>query len=137
MIEKIEIAYLFKARFNREDLNFNGVPLRKGDVFLELYPIGEWFNIYEIHDRDTILIKAWYCNVTRPVKIIDGAVFYDDLALDLLAYPDGRYVILDEDEFAEMDLSDEEASSARKGLEKLITIFSSMQFTMLEYEKFI
>lgn len=137
LIEQTESALLIKARFNREDLRFNGVLLREGDVFLELYPFEKWFNVYEIHDKESGLIKAWYCNVTRPAKINKDAIFYDDLALDLFAYPDGTYVILDEDEFEELNLSEEDIINARNGLQELIAIFSSMQFTMLDYQRFI
>ena len=62
VIEKTSTALLVEAYFNRSDLLFNGVLLRDGDRFLELYLNGRWFNIYEIHDKDSNAIKAWYCN---------------------------------------------------------------------------
>ena len=90
LVGQSERAYLFEAHFNRNDLLFNGVFLRKGDRFLELYPLSRWFNIFEIHDKDDDAIKAWYCNVTRPATIEGDSIAYEDLALDLLVYPDGK-----------------------------------------------
>jgi protein associated with RNAse G/E len=56
---------------------------------VELYLFGKWFNIYEIYDRDDQLLKAWYCNITRPVRLLGNEVHYDDLALDLLVFLTG------------------------------------------------
>ncbi|MCD6356659.1 MAG: DUF402 domain-containing protein [Anaerolineaceae bacterium] len=138
LIEKTDSVYLFKARFNRPDLFFNKVLLKKGDLFLELYPLGKWFNIYEIHDRDDDNIKAWYCNVTRPMKIIDGSVTYEDLALDLFVYPDRKMLVLDEDEFESLSISKREKEKAKGGLKELIDIFSFPEpFRMEKYRRFI
>jgi predicted RNA-binding protein associated with RNAse of E/G family len=110
---------LVEAPFNRSDLLFNGIIIKQNDRFVELYLIDHWFNIYEIHDRETDIIKGWYCNVTRPPLIEPGQITYDDLALDLLVYPDGRQLVLDENEFEKLDLSLEDQDNARKGLERL------------------
>ena len=117
---------LFEAFFNRSDLDFNGLLLKQGDRFLELYPFDKYFNIYEIYDRDSGLRKAWYCNVTRPIRIMDACISYDDLALDLLVFPDGRQLVLDEDEFAELNLDDGLKEKALKGLGELRRIFRDL-----------
>jgi hypothetical protein len=92
-------SLIFRALFNRPDTPFHGVLLRQGDPFTEEYFTDRWYNIFEIHDQDSGEIKGWYCNVTRPAEISEGQVRYVDLALDLLVYPDGRQLVLDEDEF--------------------------------------
>lgn len=114
---------LFEAFFNRTDLKFNGILLKNKDLFLELYLFGKYYNIYEIHDRDSGQLKAWYCNVTRPVKLADGSLSYDDLALDLLVFPDGHQLVLDEDEFEPLPLSDDERRCALDGLKELQDLF--------------
>ena len=53
---------------------------------------------------------------------MDGHVFADDLALDLLVYPDGNWLILDEDEFVELEISQEDIRSARDALDELIDL---------------
>ena len=114
---------LVEARFNRADLVFHGVLLRENDRFVELYFNDRWFNIFEVHDRDDDRIKCWYCNVTRPAVFSNGVISYIDLALDLFVYPDGRMLVLDEDEFAELDLDAETQAQARTALGELQRIF--------------
>lgn len=114
-----------EAFFNRADLEFNGIVLKKDDRFLELYLFEKWFNIYQIYDRDDKRLKAWYCNITRPVRVMNGFLYYDDLALDLLVYPDGRQLALDRDEFLLLDLSPSESSRAESALKELIELFKT------------
>jgi len=112
-----------KAHFNRADLEFNGVLLKENDCFLELYLFEKWFNIYEIFDRDDGELKAWYCNITKPVRLERGDILYDDLALDLLVFPDGRRLVLDEDEFEALNLTEEDQRTARSALQELEELF--------------
>ena len=138
IIEQTASAFLFEANFNRSDLMFNGIFLREGDRFLELYPIGKWFNIFEIHDKDNDEIKGWYCNIARPVQFNDEKIFYDDLALDLLVYPDRKILILDEDEFRSLSLDPIETLNAKRGLEQLQEMFSRPEtFLIRNYKRFI
>jgi hypothetical protein len=138
ILEQTASALLFKAHFNRSDLLFNGISLREGDIFLELYPLEKWFNIFEIHDKEDDSVKGWYCNVTRPAQIAEDQISYDDLALDLLVYPDRKMLLLDEDEFSELSLSTTEITHAKNGLHQLQNIFSRPDaFLMSRYKDFI
>jgi len=112
-----------KAHFNRADLEFNGVLLKENDCFLELYLFEKWFNIYEIFDRDSDKLKAWYCNITKPARLVKSEIFYDDLALDLLVFPDGHRLVLDEDEFEALNLTKQDQQSARSALQELEGLF--------------
>lgn len=123
VIESTNNALLLEAFFNRPDLPFHGLILREGDRFLEVYFIDRWYNIFEIHDRETDELKCWYCNVTSPTMVNGGIVAYRDLALDLLVYPDGSQLVLDEDEFAEMDVPEEEQVNATTALEEIKLLF--------------
>jgi protein associated with RNAse G/E len=116
-----------EAYFNRTDFEFNGILLKEGDHFLELYLFGKWFNIFEIYDRDSGLFKAWYCNITRPVCLAGNTVLYDDLALDLLVYPDRRQLPLDEDEFIALGLNKADQQNAKSALIELQTLFSQTE----------
>ena len=108
-----------RARFNREDRFFNGVWLLEGDWYVEEYYADRWYNIDAIYDRDSGELKAWYANVSRPAEISLAQVAYDDLALDLLVFPDGRQLVLDEDEFAALKLSADDQKQARQALAEL------------------
>ena len=124
VVEKTENVLLLEAYFNRSDLPFHGLVLREGDRYLEVYFTDCWFNIFEIHDRSNDDLKCWYCNVTSPAMVNNGIVAYRDLALDLLVYPDGSQLVLDEDEFAALQVPDEEKAKALAALEELKIIFS-------------
>jgi uncharacterized protein len=115
-------SLLIEAYFNRDDLPFHGITLRENDRFLERYFTKRWYNIFEIHDRDDDRLKAWYCNVTTPAELKPGRVAYIDLALDLLVYPDGSYLVLDEDEFDALDLDPQYRLKARQALTALIDL---------------
>jgi uncharacterized protein len=115
-------SLLIEAFFNREDLPFHGITLHENDRFLERYYANRWYNIFEIHDRDDDRLKAWYCNVTTPAKFEPGLVSYVDLALDLLVYPDGAYLVLDEDEFEALNLDPQYRQKARQALNALVDL---------------
>jgi hypothetical protein len=120
---KNSLGFLIEAFFNREDLPFHGIVIKHNDRFKELYLRGRWFNIFAVHDRDDDHLKAWYCNVTRPAIIQKSRILYDDLALDLLVYPNGKKLVLDEDEFIRLNLNEKDANSARTGLKELKKLF--------------
>ena len=113
-----------EAFFNRDDMPFHGILLKRGDRFIENYYTDRWYNINEIFDRDTNERKGWYCNVTRPAVIENEKISYTDLALDLLVFADLSQLVLDEDEFTALHLSPEEADTARQALRELQAIFA-------------
>lgn len=116
-------SILLEARFNRDDMLVHGLTFGRNDRFVEIYYSDRWYNIYEIHDRDDDHVKGWYCNVSRPAEFSPGQIAYVDLALDLLVYPDGRQLVLDEDEFADLNLDSQTGAQARAALEELKSIF--------------
>lgn len=133
MLRATKTGVLVEAPYNRADLPFHGLVFKHNDRFVELYLIGYWFNIYEIHDRDTDTIKGWYCNVTRPPLIQPNQIAYDDLALDLLVYPDGHQLVLDEGEFEKLNLPTQDQEKARNGLHELMELLKNpAQFSFEE-----
>lgn len=116
---------LLEAFFDRDDRLFHGVWLCKGDRFVEAYFSHRWYNIFEIHHREGSALKGWYCNVTRPAQLLDGRIEYVDLALDLLVYPDGSTLLLDEDEFTALSIGGEDRRRARQAVSALRRLFES------------
>ena len=108
-----------EAYYERSDVQFFGLTFREGDHFIETYYSDRWFNIFEIHDTDNDHIKGWYCNITRSARFEQGHIYAEDLALDLLVYPDGCLRVLDEDEFEAMELSESDRKNALSALEEL------------------
>ncbi len=117
---------VLEALFNRPDTALVDVVLMAGDRFIETYYTDRWYNIFEIHDRDTGRIKGWYCNVGRPavLEAVDR-LSYVDLSLDLWVAADGRQTVLDQDEFADLDLDEATRRQALAALEQLKLLFSS------------
>jgi hypothetical protein len=117
---------ILEAFFDREDTDLHGMPLRHGDRFIETWYTDRWYNIFEIRDPATGELRGWYCNVGRPAQFETGRLSYVDLALDLLVFPDGRQIVLDEDEFAALSLSDQERGQAHQALNELQNRFRKM-----------
>ena len=118
-------AIVLEAFFDRSDMPFMDIVLKKGDRFVETFYSDRWHNIFEIYDRDNEEHKGWYCNVGMPAVIEGGVVSYVDLALDLWVSIDGKQTVLDEDEFEDLELSDEVRTSALQGLAELKKLFES------------
>lgn len=109
-----------EARFNRDDMPFMGVTLKRDDRFVETFFTECWYNIFEIHDRDDDQIKGWYCNIGKPtVWDAPDTISYVDLALDLWIAADGTQTVLDEDEFAALELDQATRAEAIRWLEEL------------------
>jgi predicted RNA-binding protein associated with RNAse of E/G family len=120
LLKRDGTAFHLEAPYNRPDTPFMGIVIKHGDRFVETYYADRWYNIYEIHDRDDGSLKGWYCNVGRPAVLeAEDVLSYVDLALDLWVAADGSQAVLDEDEFAALDLDAETRSRARAALEEL------------------
>jgi hypothetical protein len=108
-----------QARFDRDDVQFQGLSLRCGDRFIETFYSDRCYNIFEVRDVHDDRLKGWYCNITRPARIEREHVYAEDLALDLIVFPDGRWRVLDEDEFQALDLTEETRRRALEALREL------------------
>lgn len=114
---------VLEALFNRDDMPFMDVVLKRNDRFVETFYTDRWYNIFEIYDRDNQELKGWYCNVGFPAVLEDGTVSYIDLALDLWVTPDGTQTVLDEDEFLELPMDVMTRAQAMSALEELRKLF--------------
>ena len=116
---------LLEAFFNRDDMPFMGVILKRGDRFVETFFTDRWYNVFEIYDRDDGKFKGWYCNVGYPAVLEDATVSYVDLALDLWVAADGTQTVLDEDEFLELSIGVLTRMQAISALEELKQKFAN------------
>lgn len=114
-----------EAFFNRDDLPFQNIVLKRRDRFVETFYTDKWFNIFEIYDRDNDALKGWYCNITKPAVVEDEQVSYVDLALDLWVSVDGKRTVLDEDELEALGLDEETKRKVFAGLRELEEYFES------------
>lgn len=126
---------VLRAEFNVDVVERAFATFRRGDVFFEFYYFapdgrdgrGRNYNVFQISHADGTL-KGWYCNLGLPAEldVAKGELSYVDLALDVWANPDGSFVVLDEDELAELlerypDLAD----AAEKGRADLLELAKS------------
>ena len=99
--------------------------LAKGDRFVETYYTDHWYNIFEIYAREDDHLRGWYCNIGYPAELDGNILSYIDLALDLLVFPNGRQIVLDEDEYANLDISPKIRQKARDALAELQAMFKN------------
>lgn len=108
-----------EANYDLADEDFRGLPLRKGDRFVERHFAFRWYNVFAVYDGTSGQLKGWYCNITRPARIKANRVVAEDLALDLIVKPDGSWTVLDEPEFDAQGLSDTDRANALAALAEL------------------
>jgi hypothetical protein len=119
----VAVRAIFAPR-RADPIIVDGVPLCAGDVFTEYYYLDRWYNVFHIADAGGAC-KGWYCNVTLPAVVDDAGIAFVDMALDLFVHPEGRFSVLDEDEFASASAElyrAEDAERARLALDELIRL---------------
>jgi protein associated with RNAse G/E len=123
---------VLRATFNVPVVELGFTTFRAGDVFVEFYYWQRWYNVFQVSDADGKL-KGWYANVGRPAKLASTAapaeLRYVDLALDVWSDPDGRFQVLDEDEYADLvrddALSSQDQAGATEGRAALVALAES------------
>ncbi len=119
IVERGDYWVCLRAPFERPDIDLGFVVLRRGDIFTEWFFNDRWYNIFQVEDVDTGELKGWYCNITRPADIMEDAVSADDLHLDVFVTPVATVLLLDEDEFAALDLPADERMEALRAVETI------------------
>jgi uncharacterized protein len=51
-LRRDETSITVEAFFNRDDLPFQDIVLKRNDRFVETFYTDKWYNIFEIYDRD-------------------------------------------------------------------------------------
>ncbi|HUM27549.1 MAG TPA: DUF402 domain-containing protein [Anaerolineales bacterium] len=125
VLRRDETSITVEAFFNRDDMPFQEIILKRNDRFVETFYTDKWYNIFAIYDRDDGQLKGWYCNITKPAVIDEDFVAYVDLALDLWVSADGTRKVLDEDELEELGLDEIMKQKVFAGLRDLEQYFES------------
>lgn len=119
ILERRDELIKLSAPFNRDDMELGFATFARGDRFVETFYSDRWYSIFAVYGRDTGELKGWYCNICRPAEITATAVRCEDLALDLWVDPNGRTLILDEEEFAAAELSPADREKGRQAMQAL------------------
>ena len=113
----------FEARFNVPGEKITDYTIfRFNDRFVERCYTDRWYNVAAVHDVRDDHLKGWYCNLTRPAIITSSDsidVFWDDLALDVWITPTGELQILDEDEYAALNLDSDMTAQVMSAVEQI------------------
>ena len=125
VLKKTDHFICIEAFFNRDDHELGFTTFKRGDRFVEYFYNDRWYNVFVIYDRDDGQLKGWYCNICRPAVWGEEAIHCDDLALDVWVAPDGSSLVLDEDEFAALDIPPADRQQAQAALESLLTAAQS------------
>jgi hypothetical protein len=112
-----------EAFFDLPDTHHHGLQFCQGDRMVETYFMSRWYNIFEVYEGRNGAIRGWYCNIAHPAVRVGDTVQFTDLALDLLVFPDGRQVVLDEEEFRALPIDERLRAQARAALEELQAYF--------------
>lgn len=127
IVESLPDRIILQATWTHPPRDLGYIQFEPGDCFTEYFYTDRWFNIFDITSADGTR-KGWYCNVAEPAIIFDHRVEQIDLILDVWVSPDGKPLILDEDEFvAASTLSDEQRERARQGLQAILQLLETRQ----------
>ena len=125
LIERGDSHMTIEAFFELENHFLGEIALEVGDRFLETYYSNRWYNLYEVHAKGDDHLKCWYCNLSYPAVIEDNLISFRDLALDFLVLPDGGQQLVDEDEFADLEIPIEDRQMVLKAVDELRSRFQN------------
>jgi uncharacterized protein len=125
VVERLSHGVIISAYWQHAAKDLDYTRFEPGDRFIEYYYTDRWFNIFDISAPDGTR-KGWYCNIAEPASIYNDSIEQIDLLLDVWVNPEGKILLLDEDEFdADTTLSDEQRNGARQGLHDLLELIAA------------
>ncbi len=138
---KIEYTGTLKERTDEYisiDTGWSRAPLDHGyalfepdDIWIETFYFKKNFNIFRIGDHQGRL-KGFYCNVSYAPEVDNDLIRWRDLAVDIWVRPDGSHLILDEDEFEEMDPSEEQRKIVNDATAQLLRMLEGGEGPFVE-----
>ena len=125
VLKQLPTGVVVQAKWTLPTKELGYARFEPGDTFTEYYYSDRWYNIFDILDVNGKR-KGWYCNVAQPAVIFDDHIEQIDLLLDVWVNPQGKPLLLDEDEFAaSTTLGEEQRKGAREGLNALLQLLAT------------
>lgn len=126
VIHRAPTALVVEAFFQRyARLGLGYTVFERGDRMVEYFYADRWYNVFDVYAVGTGARRGWYCNVARPATWDDAHLWQVDLALDVWVYPDGRWLTLDEEEFAGLPLDSATRAACQAALAELTRLASA------------
>ena len=107
-------------------------------VLLDKNFIGVWYCTYrDWHDVGAVYdceknFKGYYCDLCSPIEKVPDGYEITDYFLDLWLFPDGRYLVLDQDEFSNAIgkgwMSQKQIAQTKEELDDLIESVESKEY---------
>ncbi len=129
LVEREEKVTVIDAIFNGAQRDLGYMKLENTDLYHEFYYEDRWFNIFQVFRSDGSL-KGWYCNICKPARFFGNEISFVDMVLDVFVYPDGRSLVLDEEEFdekAKTIYSAEDAERPKSAVAELLAMVEQRQ----------
>jgi protein associated with RNAse G/E len=98
-VERRDSLLIFVGEFDRSVSHEDLGEIAAGTTSYEYYWLDRWYNVFRFHQPDGSL-RNYYCNINMPPRFENGVLDYVDLDIDIVIWPDGSVVTLDEEEFA-------------------------------------
>lgn len=92
-----------RASWVHGDMDLGYLTFLNGDVLDEYFALDRPYNAFALFRADGEF-AGWYCNVTHPTTVTGSEIHWRDLYLDVIVYPGGTTLVLDEDELEESGL---------------------------------
>lgn len=127
VLAREERSIRLEAFFDRETADLGPVVFQRGDRFVETFYTDRWYNVFAVYDGPEGSLKGWYCNICRPAEIDECEVRCEDLALDVWIAVSGDVHVMDEDEFAALNIKDESRRMALAALERILQLAAAGQ----------
>jgi len=115
LVEYNDRETVVRCIWDHDTWSLDSFSIQRGDIFFEHYPNLRWFNIMDVYSP-TGQRRGWYCNLTRPAIIQNCSIVWDDLALDVIVFPDKSFILDDTFEYRLLGISIKERHQVVKEL---------------------
>ena len=116
------------------------VLLAKDYIGVWFFSNKDWHDLGAIYDREN-RFKGYYCDICTPMKKVSDGYESTDFFLDLWIFSDGRYLVLDQDEFniavKQGWMNQEQIAKAKTELDNLVRKVKSKQFPPLKIKNLL
>ena len=126
---------LVLAQWTRPAVDLGYMQFAPGDILEEHFYTDAWYNIFAIYTA-TGQHRGWYCNVTRPARITDTAIYSWDLELDLFVPSDRQQIQrLDIDEFEAQHYQIHDPQAYQSGWDALARLEAMAQAGVAPFDR--